>query len=190
MYRLGGNEPTYDTLSLAEFVAGYLSIMEEATTVCPLNSRLLNHIAYLRQLMEDSFLADWHVVRAAHAHVLNAIEHRRFAWENTEQVMETKRIALNRMQINHFNVAPAPVMSSHLQTPQGAPPVVCMAYQQLTCPMLGDHEIDGVLHLHCCNFCYVTNGNCHTHPQTQCRKAKEANKNQAKPKSHKRHRKE
>ena len=35
VYPIGGADPTYDTLSMAEFVAGYLSIMEE---VSPINA--------------------------------------------------------------------------------------------------------------------------------------------------------
>ena len=70
VYRIGGSDPTYDSLTLAEFVAGYLSIMEEVTSVCPMNVRLLKHISYLRQLMEDCFLMEWQVVRTAHKQVL------------------------------------------------------------------------------------------------------------------------
>ena len=191
VYRLGGNEPTYDTLSLAEFVAGYLSIMEESTTVCPINTNLLNHISYLRQLMEDSFLSDWHIVRTAHKHVLNAIEHRRFTWSDTEKVMETKRIVLNRMHNSHPSTTFMQQSSAQVPAPQqGSPSVVCMAYQTLACPMLGDHDLDGTMHMHCCSFCLNTNGCKHLHPQSQCRKSKEAKKQGGQQKSGKRQKKE
>ena len=39
VYRMQGGEPTYDSLSLPEFVAGYLSIIEEATSICTLNTQ-------------------------------------------------------------------------------------------------------------------------------------------------------
>ena len=38
VYRLGGAEPTYDSLSMPEFIAVYLSIMEDVTTVCSMNA--------------------------------------------------------------------------------------------------------------------------------------------------------
>ena len=156
IYRLGGNELIYGSLTLAEFVAGYLSIVEEVTAVYPINDRLLKHISYLRQLMEDCFLANWHAVRTAHKHVLNTIKHHRFLWEDTVMVLDTKRTALNRILNSHamfaqpvnVHIAPAP------QAPLGAAhSVVCIAYQQLACPMLGDHDIDGTMNLHYCNFC-------------------------------------
>ena len=187
VYRLGGTEPTYDSLSLAEFVAGYLSIMEEVTNVCPMNVNLLRHITYLRHLMEDCFLTEWHVVRTAHRHVLNGIEHRRFQWEDTPLVMETKRVALARLQnsstLSTFqNLQPA--STSVLPSSFGlTPPVVCVPYQQLACLFTNDHDVDGVVHMHCCAFCFHHNGCKHTHPQTNCRKAKEALKGRGNNKS-------
>ena len=98
VYRVGNADPTYDSLSLAEFVAGYLSIMEEVTPLLPSNARLLRHLPYLRQLMEDSFLAEWEVVKMAHKQVLLSIEHKRIDWDNTALVLDTKRMALARIQ--------------------------------------------------------------------------------------------
>ena len=66
VYRLGGAEPTYDSLSMPEFIASGLSFMEEVTTVCSMNVNLLRHLTYLRHLMEDCFLTEWHLVRTAH----------------------------------------------------------------------------------------------------------------------------
>ena len=197
VYRLGGNEPTYDSLSMAEFVAGYLSIMEEATTVCSINNSLLQHISYLRQLMEDSFMTDWHIVRTAHKHVLNAIEHRRFTWDDTDRVMETKRIALIHIHNSNLNVNSSQSTQA-LVTPPPIPPLVsgpttvCVAYQQLACPLADDNDVDvdGVTHHHCCNFCFAVNGWRHTHPQAQCRKAKEAKNGRSRNRSNKRQKKE
>ena len=154
------------------------SIMDEVTAVCPINVNLLRHITYLRHLMEDCFLTEWHVVRTAHRHVLNGIEHRRFQWEDTPLVMETKRVALARLQSSTSatvfqNFQPATF--SALPPAFGpTPPVVCVSYQQLTCPFTNNHEVEGVTRMHCCAFCYRHNGCKHTHPQTNCRKAKEA----------------
>ena len=111
---LGGGEPTYDSLSLAEFVAGYLSIMEEVTPVCTDNALLLNHLIYLRQLMEDCFMSEWHMVRMAHKHVLIGIEHQRFRWSDAEVVMDVKRTALARIQNSSLATPSAPTIPQPL----------------------------------------------------------------------------
>ena len=73
--RLDGSEPTYESLSLSEFIAGYLSIMEESVPICQQTQPIIRHIHYLRGLMEDCFETDWQTVRTAHKQVLHAIEH-------------------------------------------------------------------------------------------------------------------
>ena len=176
-----GAEPTYDSLSLPEFVAGYLSIMEEATVVCPLNVKSLKHISYLHQLMEDCFMANWHMVRAAHKHVLNGIEHKRFAWDDTAIVIDTKRAALARIQscgLQASVVQGNAVLSPLQEVPVGRS-IVCQAYQQLNCPFVNDHTVGQVSHMHCCAFCFAQNGFKYTHLQSNCRKSKEAVKGKA-----------
>ena len=195
VYWLGGAEPTYDSLSLPEFIAGYLSIMEEVTAVCPMNVRLLRHISYLRQLMEDCFLTEWHLVCTAHKHMLNGIEHHRFSWEETAVVIDRKRTALNRLlrssqtpvlamtsvasQVIDSTTCSTPVQSTSVSiaaAPMSSNSVVCQLYQQLNCNFTNDHEVDSTIRLHCCAFCLQHNGFRHMHPQSACRKAKEANK--------------
>ena len=182
VYRLWGSEPTYDSLSLAEFVAGYLSIMEEVTTVCPLNVKLLKHIL---SAPADGGLLPHRVVGSAQ--VLNGTEHRRFTWDDTQLVMETKRTALARIQ--HSNVSSSVYVNVSEGIPSGSAqpnslplsnPVVCQPYQQLACPFVNDHEANGIPVMHCCAFCFTHNGFRHTHPQTNSRKAKEIAKGKPK----------
>ena len=171
VYRIGGADPTYDTLSMAEFVAGYLSIMEEVAPINAQNAPFLRHLTYLRQLMEDSFLADWDIVRTAHKQVLNSIEHRRLAWADMPMVMETKRTALARIQ-----QAAAARRQASASGVGGSLPDPCQDYQSLSCNLSAEHDHDGIKVSHICAFCWRVNGNRHTHPETNCRKAKEAAK--------------
>ena len=172
VYRVGNTEPTYDSLSLAEFVAGYLSIMEEVTPLLPGNTPLIRHLNYLHHLMEDCFLADWEVVKMAHKQILCSIEHRRLRWEDAPMVLDTKRVALARIQQN------AVANRGAQQAGQPIPPnaEVCQQYQTLACNHVSDHETEGRLMLHCSSFCLRSNGCKNLHPEVNCRKAKEANK--------------
>ena len=180
VYRIQGNKPTYDSLTMPEFVAGYLSIIEEATTVCQLNVATLKHISYLRQLMEDCFLADWHMVRAAHKHVLNGIEHKRFAWEDTAVVIDTKRSALARIQSCGFQASSNQAKPNANAICWSCTSSTCQPYQRLDCPFVNDHTVDNTIHMHCCSHCFAQMGFKRTHPQSNCRKAKEAAKGKAK----------
>ena len=88
MFRLEDEDPQYDTLETYEFVSGYLSIIEEVTPINEANARLIRHLQYLRQLMDDCASLDWDSVRTAHRQVLMAIEYKRLRWEDTAAVKE------------------------------------------------------------------------------------------------------
>ena len=143
VYRVGNADPTYNSLSLAEFVAGYLSIMEEVTPLLPSNARLLRHLTYLRQLMEDSFLADWEVVKMALKQVLLSIEHKRIDWDNAALVLDTKRVALARIQQSALAGRPTQPLSTSGAGRGSVPTSVCNDYQTLACSHATDHDSDG-----------------------------------------------
>ena len=173
---MGNADPTYDSLSLAEYVAGYLSIMEEVTPLLPSNVRLLRHLTYLRQLMKESFLADWEVVKMAHKQVLLSIEHKRIAWENAPMVLDTKRVALARIQQNALSNRPSQSQLVPNVSTVSCPASNCDEYQNLTCNHATDHDTDGHTRWHCCAFCWRQTGFKHMHAEVNCRKAKEAAK--------------
>ena len=167
--RFDDNDPKYDTLNETEFVSGYLSIMEEVTPVIPQNAKLLSHLDYLRQLMDDCGTMDWSSVREAHRHVLTTMELHRLKWENTQAVKETKTLAIARLR----NRADQPsntrnaTQSTHAQNSQAQP---CNPYQKLTCTFSDEHTSEGVTRLHCCAYCFRKTGAEHPHPHSECRK--------------------
>ena len=98
VYRLDGSEPLYDTLTLPEFAAAMLSIMEEMTPVLPANAKVIRLFHYYRGLMEDCFEVDWSVARTAHKQVLQGLEHKRITWSDATSCIDTKRNAIQRAQ--------------------------------------------------------------------------------------------
>ena len=171
--RLDGSEPTYESLSQSEFVAGYLSIMEEDTPVCPQTDRLIRHIHYLRGLMEDCFEVDWNIVRMAHKQVLNAIEHGRLRWEDTRACLDIKTTALHR-------VLRIPAQTSQKAIVREQPVNPCPLFQSLTCQLPGEHTTDGILYAHCCSYCHRTTGRKNSHAETNCNKKQEADAKRSK----------
>ena len=89
--------PSFDSLNCTEFVSGYLSIMEEVTPVIPANARLLAHIEYLRQLMDDCASMECSQVRMVHRLVLQEIELKRLDWDNAQARKEKKSLAVQRV---------------------------------------------------------------------------------------------
>ena len=157
------SDPTYDSLNVTEFVSRYLSIIEEVTPVTPQNARLLQHLDYLRQLMDDCASSNWDQVRMAHRQVLASIELNRLKWDNVPAVKEAKAIALQRVR-NYI----IPATSQANVAPAATP---CALYQKGQCLYSDDHTRDGKTSLHCCSFCFKKGGKQHTHTRSECKKS-------------------
>ena len=162
VFRYEDEEPSYDSLNISEFVSGYLSIMEEVTPRTPENAKLLKHLDYLRQLMDDCASFEWHQVRAAHRQVLQTIEQHRLVWDNTPAVKEAKALALA--------CACSRPEARVDRSSESAPTTTCDQYQKATCSHPDDHTTDGTLMLHCCAYCYRKWGSQNPHPKANCRK--------------------
>ena len=161
VFRLVTDEdPTYDSLNVMEFVSGYICIIAEVTPDTPQNAKLIQHLFYLRQLMDDCASLDWSQVRAAHRLVLMAIVHNRLDWNNKAAVKEEKAIALSRVHMVK-DVAPP-------KNPANSQAVPCAAYQKDTCLYSADHTTDGITVLHCCAHCHKKTGKQHIHPRKEC----------------------
>ena len=172
VYRLDGTEPSYDSLTLAEFVAAVFSIMEELTPITAKNAKVIRLFHYYRAFMEDCFEVDWPVVRTAHKQVLQGLEHKRIFWSDAASCIDTKRNALQRAQRRNMdvnvNVAPAPASTS--QGPHGGPVHPCPEYQILGCTFHGEHWVNDQLMSHCCAWCIRILGQRYPHPEELCRK--------------------
>ena len=167
VFRLDDDEPTYDSLSISEFMAGYLSIIEETLPTNPDNATAIKHIHYARHLMEDCPGHGWSTVRTAHKQVMLAIDHHRLRWSDTEEVYKTKADGIRRVQ-------------SKSDSSVGTP---CQAYQNSICPHESDHAAEnGNTLLHCCSHCF-TLGKQYIHPLPLCMKKNNKSKDSSKSKN-------
>ena len=167
VYRMTDPSPKYDTLTTAEFVSGYLSIMEEVTPVTSENAPFLRHLYYLRHLMDDCASMDWESARTVYSQVLQAMEHNKIKWSNTQAVKEEKALAVQQVR---FTDTVAKKKEEPLEVP-------CPAYQKASCSSRGEHTVDAVKQLHCCAYCHRRFGDTHPHPQRDCRKFNKRPKN-------------
>ena len=172
--RLDGTEPTYESLSLCEFVAGYLSIMEENLPSGVGSENIRRHLNYLRGLMEDCFETEWTVVRTAHKQVLHGIEHGRLKWGDASACMSVKANAIQSvLRIQQLE----PVVRA-ADTDRPLNP--CPLYQSLNCQLPVEHTVGNVLYTHCCSYCHRTTGVKNSHAETNCRKKQEADTKRSK----------
>ena len=172
--RLEGSEPTYESLTLSEFVAGYLSILEEDLPSNVDCANVRRHVHYLRGLMEDCFETEWTVVRTAHKQVLNAIEHGRIKWGNFNACLTIKATAIQRV-LRIQQLEPIPKVAS------AEPPLnPCPLFQSLNCQLPTEHTVGTVVYHHCCSFCHRTFGTKTSHAEANCRKKQEADNKRAK----------
>ena len=142
----------YESLMQSEFVAGYLAIMEEDLPNTPDTKKVLQHINYLRRLMEDCFEVEWPTVWTAHKQVLNAIDHGRLRWADFRACLDTKSTALQ--QVLRINAQGRNVKTSEVD--KGTTP--CPLYQSSNCQFAVDHSSDGTLYAHCCAYCFRSGG--------------------------------
>ena len=161
IYRWSTDEPpTFDSLSVPEFMAGYLSIIEESLPVIAENAPAIAHIHYVRHLMHDCPSLGWEAARTAHKHVLLAIEYKRLVWTDTEGVYKAKADALHRYRHSQQST----VSSTNMP---------CPAFQNDTCPHEDDHATDTHTSLHYCSHCYSL-GKTQVHPLSSCHKVKKS----------------
>ena len=152
--RLDGSEPTYESLSLSEFITGYLSIMEESVPICQ--------------------QTDWQTVRTAHKQVLHAIEHGRVSWEDTRSCLDTKTNAIQRvLRIVSQNLKQNTKQSDNVVNP-------CPLFQSLSCNLPVEHATEGITYTHCCAYCMRRFNNRTTHAEMNCRKKQEADNRRTK----------
>ena len=168
VFRINDDEPSYDSLSTNEFMAGYLCIIEESLPNTPDNAAAIKHIQYARHLMEDCPGLGWSTVRMAHKQVMLAMDYARLKWADTEAVYKTKADAIRRLTNMNFDSTPTHVL--------------CQAFQNYTCTFEGDHVADGVTQFHWCSHCY-TLGKQFTHPLANCMKTKGKGKDASKSKN-------
>ena len=171
---LTGNEPTFDSLKLSEFISGYISIMEETLPRGVDLSDLRRHFSYLRSLMVDCSEVDWVTARTAHKQVLLGIHYRRFTWLDQRGCIDAKRDAIQRIiRIPREAVPKALPAPEVVITP-------CPLYQSGNCQLSAEHITDGITYTHCCGYCQRTGGKKHEHPETSCNKKRQADGRKAK----------
>ena len=151
---------TFDTLSVQEFVFGYIGNIDTAPDGD--KAPMLQH---LRELMHDAMYHPWASVRNYHGVVLGQMEQAVLTWKDRAVIQDL------RAQYARTQSAPAQGQAHSVKP--------CFAYQRGQCDSPGDHpNAHGDKLHHCCAHCWRLKGKAFPHSEKDCRsKVKQVPKN-------------
>ena len=164
VYRGADRRPAqYSELTLAEFVHGYLSMLDNPRN----NFSREVMLNILKDMTLDTALYGWPQIRNFYRILASSIEMARFDWCDANQ------IAALRLQY-----AQKPVIAPQTRNAPrfGANPnsvKLCIPYQRGQCELQDGH--DNLIHA--CNFCFANTGMLFKHPEKDCRRKFFASKN-------------
>ena len=147
---------SYDNLSMAQWIAGFCTIIKEESNVQTKN----NMLSYVTDLMEDCHDFGWQSAKGAHAVVLCHMEENKVNWEETNKRDRLRWVHAQRSQNPSLSVG-----KKFKSKDKGVP---CRFYQKGTCGQKTEHENGGQLYLHVCEHCFVK-GKSHPHSGKDCR---------------------
>ncbi len=141
----------YDSLSLCEFICGYLTEMEKERCL----PNVQDMTRYLKELMLDlkPRQGEWTTIRALHGVIMTMIQRKTLAWSDHEAISKQKVLCMDAVRAEKTTSA----RHEKQQTP-------CNAFNRGECDRPDSHN--GALHV--CAHCWEEKGRYHTHPKTAC----------------------
>ena len=147
----------YEQLTIAEFCAGYASIMEEVS-----DRRLLKYrLRHFKDLMYLASRYSWASILSFHGACLYEIEHGTKKWGSSFRKLESTTL-----------VAAPPPPRKAAGKHGGEPILYCSAFQKDSCTHSKDHEglLRGEMKMlkHICAHCWLTEKKFASHSQSSC----------------------
>ena len=139
--------PTYDDLSITQWVAGFIRCIQEEKLECNRASML----DYLGNLMEDASDFSWEAAKASHAILLTNMEGDRIKWGDTDKIDRIRRAHAQR-HVNPQSSAPRP-FNKKPKVVSNKNGLICKFFQEGTCKFPNSHRSAGQYYRHVCEFC-------------------------------------
>ena len=154
--------PSYEHLTICQWLLGFLRIQQEETDTMIRG----NMIAYLCELMQDACDFTWDSAKGAHAVLLHRMADGVVDWT---QLKEIHKIRKRYAQTNSTT-------TSSEKKPNKVVP--CIKFNKGICSRGGDHEWQGLMLKHMCQFCFSSVNKIENHARKDCWKVpKESIKN-------------
>ena len=143
------NRPTYDDLTLTQWVAGFVRCIQEEkseeASACMLD--------YLGNLMEDASDFSWESAKASHAIVLTNMEADRLQWTDTDKVDRIRRAHAQRHVGVGQNSTARPSLLKKSKNGGSKNGLNCKYFQEGTCRFTSHHRSAGQYYRHVCENC-------------------------------------
>ena len=159
-------EKKYEELSIAEFCAGYIAILESSP-----RSKNAPRVAHLKELMYLATKYQWRYVLNYHAACLMEIERGHLKWGDSFQMLQCTTLAGGiLLQPSNQNRGGASGSRSAGQFGKEGGTVFCRFYQRGTCSHTDDHQglFNGETRLlrHICAKCWLSGKKIEVHPES------------------------
>ena len=161
-----GKEKKYEDLTIAEFSAGFATLIERAKTALERDAR----IAFLRELMYFSTTYRWSSVLDYHAACLMEIERGHLKWGDSFHHLVHTTLVPNAVRQNDSRKKPKKSKDKDANT--NGYVRFCSLWQRGQCKKTGDHEgtLNGreVTLRHICAKCWLNDHQFASHPESEC----------------------
>ena len=154
---VGNKQPTYDEMSLEQWVQGTLFCVLEQTD----SRNKDNMLMYFALLMQDAIELSANTARRAHAAVLQEKERGKLSWAEPDLVEKVK-IRNTRRIFHGQKTAPGPMVQTQC----------CIHFNKGHCKYDNEHVASGILYQHYCSFCMKETQKKHDHPLCKCLRVK------------------
>ena len=159
-------EKKYEELSIAEFCAGYIAILESSP-----RSKNAPRVAHLKELMYLATKYQWRYVLNYHAACLMEIERGHLKWGDSFQMLQCTTLAGGiLLQPSNQNRGGASGSRPASQFGKEGGTVFCRFYQRGTCSHTDDHQglFNGETRLlrHICAKCWLSGKKIEVHPES------------------------
>ena len=160
-----GKNKKYEDLSIAEFCAGYCTILERTKVEAVKQART----TMLRELMYFSTVYKWSSVLDYHSACLLEIERGNLKWgDSFQHIIHTTLVPSQRADKNKKREK----AKSDTKSSKSGPIRFCSPWQTGQCKQTGDHEgqIKGTTYLlrHICANCWMHDKTFKPHPESEC----------------------
>ena len=164
LHFVNNREKKYEELTLAEFCAGYTTIIEEEP-----EEKKIHRLAHLKELMYLATRYQWKCVLAYHAACVLEIERGHLRWGDSFHMLQSTTLAGGFLLSNTHNRGGngnGPARSSG--SSEGRI-LFCRGYQRGTCQQTKDHygQFDGESRMlkHICAKCWLKSRTISAHPE-------------------------
>ena len=164
---------TYEQLTQAQFVLGYLrSVQEEENPLIRANM-----VDYLTELFQNTCDFGWQAAKGAHLVVMTKMEEGLVTWADLKKVNKVRKTYVRSAGANSNSNTDNNSYNNKKATrkPSSMP---CKDFQEGKCSKQQDHEVGLITHKHICAYCLYTLNRMYGHSENMCNNKKRSKNGQ------------